>query len=308
MRKILFTLFLAVAAATAQTQTVPLQSPPPPPPFNVGAVYSGPTGNTTVSYWVVARYAAGRSSPSVSPATVRVQNLASITMSTPVTVTFATVAGATGYDVIRNTSTAYPAGGGCASCAIALNITGSPASDTGSTNAYPPAGVPAASQASAVIDLNNRDASTPYLEVGINGGAPVQIPTVNTPPIIPPSNLVRTCIIVTGDPGAASPVLADDNDSPNVCKNKSGAPMTITSVSCSYLPSGGANPIVNPILSGGSATSILTAVLTCDSTAAGAPGTVNGAPILPANGTIDANIFTAGGTAKYTVVTIALTL
>lgn len=117
--------------------------------------------------------------------------------------------------------------------------------------------------------------------------------------------LVRTCIITTGDPGAASPVLVDDNDSPQVCKNKTGATMTITSVSC-YADAG--SPTVTPILSGGGATSILSGALTCSQTSGGAAGTLNGTPTLTSNSTIDANITTAGGTAKYTVITIGMTL
>lgn len=129
--------------------------------------------------------------------------------------------------------------------------------------------------------------------------------TVCDVPSTPATQLVRTCIVVTGDPGAASPVLADDNDSPQVCKNKTGATMTITSVSC-YADAG--SPTVTPILSGGGATSILTGALTCSQTAGGAAGTVNGSPALTSNLTIDSNITTAGGTAKYIVVTIGMTL
>jgi hypothetical protein len=72
---------------------------------------------------------------------------------------------------------------------------------------------------------------------------------------------------------------------------------------------------VTPILTGGSATSILTGALTCG-TAAWAGGTVQGtAPVLHSfSGTgatcsvtpcsIDVNITTAGGVAKYLVVKI----
>lgn len=233
MRNKLFALLLAMAAAKAQQQTVPLQSPPPPPPFNVGAVYSGGGGTVSVSYWVVARYASGTSSPSASPATVRVPNIAGITVGTPVSISFNQVAGATGYDVIRNTSTAYPAGAGCAACAIALNITGSPATDNGTTNAYPPAGIFPASQATALIDLNNRDAATPYLEVGINGAPAVQIPTGNVGNIL-------TVFSQTG-PNVVTPVTTPDSVTPSNPSAGNTKWYTKAGALCSLSPAGAEN-------------------------------------------------------------------
>jgi hypothetical protein len=117
------------------------------------------------------------------------------------------------------------------------------------------------------------------------------------------------CEIVVGDPGAASPALADDNDTPRVCGNITGADITITAVAC-YADAG--SPTVTPILTGGSGTSVLTGALTCG-TASWAAGTINGTPTVhsfSANGatcsstpcTIDANITSAGGTAKYIVM------
>lgn len=128
-------------------------------------------------------------------------------------------------------------------------------------------------------------------------------------------NKVKTCVVVTGDPGAASPALADDNDSPVACGNTYGSDMTITSVSC-WANAG--SPTVTPILTGGTGTSILTGALTCG-TGAWAAGTLNGSPVVhsfSANGatcsstpcTVDVNITTAGGTAKYLVVRITGTL
>ena len=119
------------------------------------------------------------------------------------------------------------------------------------------------------------------------------------------------CTIITGDPGSASPVLADDNDSPVACQNDSGVDVTITAVSA-WANAG--SPTVTPILTGGSGTSVLTGALTAG-TASWAAGTINGTVTLhsfSANGstcnstpcTIDSNITTAGGTAKYLVVQI----
>ena len=127
---------------------------------------------------------------------------------------------------------------------------------------------------------------------------------------------IRTCTVITGDPGSASPALADDNDSPVACGNTFGADWTIQSVTC-WANAG--SPTVTPILTGGSGTSILTGALTCG-TAGWAAGTVQGtAPIVHTFSgtgatcsstpcTIDMNITTAGGTAKYIVVRITGTL
>lgn len=68
----------------------------------------------------------------------------------------------------------------------------------------------------------------------------------------------KTCVIAIGDPGTASPVLADDNDSPVACDNDTGVDWTITRVGC-WADAG--TPTVTPILTGGSGTSILTGTL-----------------------------------------------
>jgi hypothetical protein len=123
----------------------------------------------------------------------------------------------------------------------------------------------------------------------------------------------RTCTVVVGDPGAGSPALSDDNDSPVACGNEYSADWTIQTVSC-WANAG--SPTVTPILTGGSATSILTGALTCG-TAAWASGTVQAsAPVVHSfSGTgstcsstpcsIDVNISSAGGVAKYVVIRIS---
>lgn len=119
-----------------------------------------------------------------------------------------------------------------------------------------------------------------------------------------PASKVRVCEVVVGDPGAASSVLANDNDTPAVCSNKTGSTMTITAVEC-YADAG--SPTVTPIITGGSSTSILSSALTCG-TGSFASGTLNGTPTETTSQTIDANITVAGGVAKYIVVRITRTL
>lgn len=131
---------------------------------------------------------------------------------------------------------------------------------------------------------------------------------------LPAQYKTKACVVITGDPGAASPVLADDNDTPVGCDNDTGADWTITSVACWADAVGGGQPTVNPILTGGAATSILSSALPCGN-AAFASGSLNGTPVVhswAAGNTcsvtpcsIDANIATAGGVAKYIVVKIA---
>ena len=137
------------------------------------------------------------------------------------------------------------------------------------------------------------------------------------------SNLLkqyRSCEIVFGDPKSTSPVLEDGDDQPVACGNVSGVDATITAVAC-YADAG--TPSIAPVLSGGSSTSILSSgspagTLPCG-TAQWASGTVQTTPApvvhsFSANGstcaltpcTLDANIYAAGGVAKYVIVRFTL--
>ena len=110
---------------------------------------------------------------------------------------------------------------------------------------------------------------------------------------------VWACDVTVGDPGAASSVLADDNDTPGVCKNHTAETITITAVKC-YAPTG--SPTVTPVLTAGGA--ILSGALTCDTTEGGAAGSLSGTPVIATGKTVNVNITTAGGSAKYLVVYI----
>jgi hypothetical protein len=134
-------------------------------------------------------------------------------------------------------------------------------------------------------------------------GSGASLTNVGTSSLTAASN-IRTCEIVIGDPGSQSPVLQNDNASPSVCDNQTGQTMTILSVEC-YANAG--SPTVNPIITGGSATSILSSALTCG-TGSFATGTLNGTPTQTNGETIDGNIAVAGGTAKYVVIRIKRTL
>lgn len=130
------------------------------------------------------------------------------------------------------------------------------------------------------------------------------------------ANLLKqnhSCEVVFGNPNTAAAVLDNTDDQPVACGNISGTDATITAVAC-YADAG--SPTVTPILTGGSSTSILTGALTCG-TASWAAGTVNSTPVIhsfSANGatcsstpcTVDVNLTSAGGTARYVVVRFTL--
>lgn len=160
--------------------------------------------------------------------------------------------------------------------------------------------------AASPVGSGNADCLFSTGGVGATGAAGAAGATGPTGPTGPP----HSCTTVIGDPGAASPALANDNDSPVVCGNMTGADLTITAVAC-WADAG--SPTVTPILTGGSGTSILSGALTCG-TASWAAGSVNGSPVIHSfTGaatcsstpcTLDANITTAGGTAKYVVIQV----
>lgn len=161
------------------------------------------------------------------------------------------------------------------------------------------AGAQFANQGTTTTVLHGNAAGNPsFSAVSLTADVSGALPTAN----MAPAALVRTCEIVIGDPGAASPVLANDNDSPAVCGNKTGATLTITAVEC-YADAG--SPTVTPIITGGGA--ILTGALTCG-TGSFASGTLSGTPTQSANGSIDGVITSAGGVAKYLVLRITRSL
>lgn len=117
----------------------------------------------------------------------------------------------------------------------------------------------------------------------------------------PAASLVRTCEIVVG--GMTGSALANGDDTPQICSNTTGATQTITAVSC-YADAAGASVDVT---AGGGGSTILTGAITCG-TGSFAAGTLSGTPTVTNGNTLDANITTAGGTAKYIIIRITKTL
>jgi hypothetical protein len=83
--------------------------------------------------------------------------------------------------------------------------------------------------------------------------------------------------LCTGDPGASSPPLASDNDSPNAFINRLRRPLKILAVSA-WCDAGATT--FRPILRGGATNSILTADCTCGTGTTPAACTLNGSPII----------------------------
>lgn len=117
------------------------------------------------------------------------------------------------------------------------------------------------------------------------------------------ANVTRVCEMDIGSLAAGSPPIADDDDLVTSCGNRYGKAFKITAFACK---TNAGTSTVRPILAGGSATSIVTADVSCTST--WTPGTINGVPTVnsfSADGaacgtppcTADITILAGGGTA-----------
>ena len=155
-------LILSFSAWSQSQVTVTAQAPAAP--SSVGASAFGVRGGSTLYYWVIARYPGGASSATMGLAfsTVGAGNL---TVSNYVRVSWAPVAGATGYDVLRTETPVYP-GPTCGACAVILNTVSTTVDDTGGAlSAYPPGGLNSAVPVTALLTINNRDSASPYVNL-----------------------------------------------------------------------------------------------------------------------------------------------
>lgn len=162
-----FAFLVCASVLLAQFPFVQIVQPPPPSVTGAGAAYSGPAGGDTIYYWVIARYPIGASAYPTGPipaiGTRGVQNLGG---GATVTVTWQAATAATGYDVLRSTTTQAPIP--CSTCAIALDTALLTVTDSGAAGSpYPPGGLGVAQNATATLAVNNRDAATPYAYIQI---------------------------------------------------------------------------------------------------------------------------------------------
>jgi trimeric autotransporter adhesin len=152
------------ATLCAQPPQLQILAPVPAAPTGGGAVV-GAAGAATVYYWVVARYPGGnvQSQPIPVLGTVGAQNFNATNY---VNLTWSYVPSATGYDVVRNaTSAIFPAP--CTACAVAINTNMTTASDTGGGMAYTAGGT--LNSALATLYINNTTLANPALNANING-------------------------------------------------------------------------------------------------------------------------------------------
>jgi hypothetical protein len=171
--KTLLLLALSSLAFGQQTQ-MSINNPPPPGVVNGGGAIVGAAGQITTYYWVIARVAAG----STTPYPILVFNTvgtANFNTTNYVTLSWAPVAGATGYDVLRNTTSAYPASPTC-TCAVVVNTSSNTFTDQGGALIAYPNGAPApASAATVTWAMNNRDLDVPWVTVTTNYGGTVNV-------------------------------------------------------------------------------------------------------------------------------------
>ena len=209
--------------------------------------------------------------------------------------------------------------------------------DSGAANAYAVTNMPLAPalRAGSVIIFKANNANTGASTLTVNGGsaisivkegglalasgdiAALQVVTVVYDGTVfhlqtgapAGGNNIKECIVTTGDTDSTSPVLVDGNDSPAQCGDDFGKDAVIVGAAC-WADSG--SPVMEPILTGGTATSIVSSDITC-SGGNWVAGAINSAPTVhPFNSdgatcpatpcTIDSNIQTAGGVARYIVM------
>lgn len=116
---------MSLIAQTPPTN-YPINPQPLPPVNNLFANYTGSAGQTTLYYWIVARYAIGNAAPSPSRAVIKINitggGSVSIGWSAPSQPTTYNLT----YDVIRTTTQQFPASGSCTNCLVSsatVNLT-----------------------------------------------------------------------------------------------------------------------------------------------------------------------------------------
>ena len=163
MKRLAFSAFLLPLFLTAQQ--VPVGSGVPAP-VQASASYQGKRGVQPIYYWVCTRFPSGyacMSQPAIASGTEGIGNLGggnSVNLNWS-----AVVSGATGYDVIRQSSGGSFSGSCNNGCAIALNIHTTSYSDSSPSagSNYPPAGLTPVMAAAGRIVLDNLDYATPTL-------------------------------------------------------------------------------------------------------------------------------------------------
>jgi hypothetical protein len=164
-------LILLLLPFYAQAQSVQVGAGVPPN-VTASASYRGAQGTTPIYYWVCTRYPSGYTCMVQPVSAVNTPGIAGLGGGNSVTINWSPgVPGATGYDVIRQ-STGGSFNGTCTNgCAIALNINTVSYVDSSPSagSNYPPGGLAPVQAAAGQIRLNNANYPTPGLLWDLNG-------------------------------------------------------------------------------------------------------------------------------------------
>lgn len=127
MKRVLWGLVLAgsLIAQSPVPSYIQIQEPQLPRVIGQSANYTGIVGQTTLYYWIVARYSIGNANNSASVAVVQTDTTGSVAISW-----VSPNSGVTGYDVLRTTTLAFPSNGNCIACVVASNQAGTTVTDT----------------------------------------------------------------------------------------------------------------------------------------------------------------------------------
>lgn len=142
--------------------------PPPVDPGTISARVVGTAGGGTLYYWVVVRYPGGYAVQMLPAVASNAPGVSQLSGSRYVRVRWAPVVGATGYDVLRSNTAAYPAAAGSCACAVVLNTTDNTVDDTGGVlSTFPSAGQLPATGATAGLSLDTASESYPFVNVAL---------------------------------------------------------------------------------------------------------------------------------------------
>lgn len=238
---------------------------------------AGNSGYRLLYYWIVTTTAAGNSMPA-GPFTIS-DAPSALNASNTVTVSWMPAVGGATYALLRTSTPALPSG--ACSCAVATGLTTTSRIDNAeSLSAYT---VTTFNPESEKVELSNVGG-----RVAVNGtvlppasvlsklGEEAGNPTWNNSAWPSAASRNGECELHIWGSGASQALQATD-DEPWSCLNTSGGDWTITGIVC--IANAGTTTTVTPILTGGSATSILSSALTCGNNAL-AGASANGSPVV----------------------------
>ena len=175
MKHRIFGVLLALLTATPAwgqhsiIDQLTFKAPAVSPVARVTATATGAPGQTSLYYWVIARYPAGVSiqqGPGIARGTQGVAGLGA----NPVVVSWPGIAGATGYDVIRLVTPNWPATNACLNCVIFANTPLLTVKDNGGGVVnWPTAGTVQGRGSMINALVNNRDQPFALLNIAREG-------------------------------------------------------------------------------------------------------------------------------------------